>query len=154
MSEKPVKSLGRWYDANLKDKDQVDQLRQDIIHGLESIDKSLLPGRLKHWCLQFGLLPRLTWPLTIYEAPISKVEELGRLISSFAKKWLGLPRCLSKMADIRHDDIVVFGESRPSWHKAAPSQRRDLVVEEVNRQEQATRCAKAVSQAKQGKWMR
>ena len=225
VSEKPVKSLGRWYDANLKDKDQVHQLRQDTICGLESIDKSLLPGRLKLWCLQFGLLPRLMWPLTIYEVPISKVEKLERLISSFARKWLGLPRCFSNIglygrgilelpvsslteefkcskvrlemtltesrdlcvaqtaptlatgrkwtasaatqqakADLRHRDIVGLvqqgrggfglGESRPSWHKAAPSQRRGLVVEEVRRQEQATRCAKAVSQSKQGQWMR
>lgn len=96
VSEKPVKSLGRWYEANLKNKDQVDQLRQPTIYGLERIDKSLLPGRLKLWCLQFSLLPRLTWPLTIYE-----VEKLERLISSFAKKWLGFPGCFS--------DIGLYG---------------------------------------------
>ena len=52
---------------------------------------------LKLWCLQFGLLPRLMWPLTIYEVPMSKVEKLERLISSFAKKWLGLPKCFSSI---------------------------------------------------------
>ena len=176
----------------------------------ESIDMSLLPGRLKLWCLQFGLLPRLMWPLTTYEVPTSKVVKLERLLSSFAKNWLGLPRCFGSMglygrgilelpvsslteefkcskvrldmtltesrdpcvaqtaptlatrgkwtpsaatqqakADLRHCNIVGlvqqvrggFGleESRPTWHKAAPSQRRGLVVEEVRRQEQATR---------------
>ena len=63
VSEKPVKSLGRWYHATLKDTEQVNQLTQDTICGLESISKTMLPGRLKLWCLQFGLLPRLMWPL-------------------------------------------------------------------------------------------
>lgn len=56
----------------------MDQLRKNTINGLESINKSLLPERLKLWCLQFGLL---------------QVSKLERLISSFTKKWLGLPRC-------------------------------------------------------------
>ncbi len=90
VAEKPVKSLGRWYHATLKDSEQVDQLRQDTMCGLESINKTMLPGRLKLWCLQFGLLPRLMWPLTIYEVPISKVEKLERVVSKFAKKWLAL----------------------------------------------------------------
>ena len=165
------------------------------------------------------------WPFTTYEVPTSKVEKLERLLSSFAKKWLGLPRCFSSIglygrgtlelpvsslteefkcskvrlemtltesrdpcvtqtaptlasgrkwtpspatqqakADLRHRNIVGLvqqgrggfglGESRPTWHKAAPSQRRGLVLEELRQQEQATRCTKAVSQAKQGQWMR
>lgn len=34
VKEKPVKSLERWYDAALKETDQVDQLRKDILNGL------------------------------------------------------------------------------------------------------------------------
>ena len=37
------------------------------------------------------------WPLTTYEVPTSKFEKLERLLSSFAKKWLGLPRCFSSI---------------------------------------------------------
>ena len=37
VSEKPVKSLGRWYDASLKDKEQVEQLRKEVASGLENI---------------------------------------------------------------------------------------------------------------------
>lgn len=47
--------------------------------------------------MQFGLLPCLMWPLTLHEVPISKVEKLERLVSSYAKKWLGLPRCFSSI---------------------------------------------------------
>lgn len=90
MSEKPVKSLGRWYHVILTGTEQVDQLRQETICGLESMHKTMLPGRLKLWCLLFGLIPRLIprlmWPLIIYEVPISKVEKLERLVSSIARK--------------------------------------------------------------------
>lgn len=97
ISEKPVKSLGRWYDASLKDKEQVEQLRKEVASGLENIDRSLLPGKLKLWCMQYGLLPRLLWPLTLYEVPLSKVEKLERVVNAYARKWLGLPRCLSSI---------------------------------------------------------
>ncbi|XP_049901864.1 uncharacterized protein LOC126391274 [Epinephelus moara] len=163
--------------------------------------------------------------VAFYEAPISKVDKLERLVSSFARKWLGLPRCLSNIglygkgilelplsslteeykttkvrlemmltesrdpcvaktaptlatgrkwtpaaathkakSALKHRDIVGhvqkgrgglgLGESQPSWYKATPAQWRGLVVEEVCRQEQAARCARAVSQGKQGQWMR
>lgn len=42
------------------------------------------------------------WPPTLYEAPMSKVEKLERLISSYIRTpQLGLPRCLS--------NIVLYG---------------------------------------------
>ena len=224
VSEKPVKSLGRWYDASLKDKEQVEQLRKEVAGGLESIDKTLLPGKLKLWCMQYGLLPRLLWPLTLYEVPLSKVEKLERMVNSYVRKWLGVPRCLSSIglygkgmlhlpisslaeeykcakvrlemmlldssdpfvaqtapilatgrkwtplvateqakAALRHRDIVGrvqegrgglgLGASTPAWSKANPSERRKLVVQEVRREEEAGRRAKAVAQAKQGQWM-
>ena len=60
-------SLGKSYNASLKDKEQVQQLKQEIVNGLETINKILLPGKLKLWCLQFRLFPQTMWPLTIYE---------------------------------------------------------------------------------------
>ena len=225
VSEQPVKSLGRWYNESLRDKDQVQQVRQDIADGLESINKTLLPGKLKLWCLQFGLLPRVMWPLTVYEVPITTVEKMERTITSYVKKWLGVPRCLSNIglygkgvlelpltslteeykcskvrlqmtlkdskdqtiskaapplqtgwkwtpakavqqatSALRHQDIVGniqhgrgglgLAASKPMFHKATTYERRKLVVEEVRRQEETARSAKAVSLAKQGQWTR
>lgn len=65
VSELPVKSLGRFVDADLNNSAQRDQLRKESIKGHISIDKAALKGRLKGWCLQFGLFPCLMWPLTI-----------------------------------------------------------------------------------------
>ncbi|KAL1273018.1 hypothetical protein QQF64_028880 [Cirrhinus molitorella] len=69
--EKPIKSLGRWYSAELKDSKQVEQLRHDTISGLKKISNTDLPGKLKLWCFQFGLLPRLMWPISIYEVIVA-----------------------------------------------------------------------------------
>ena len=71
------KSLGRWYNESLSDKEQCRQVREGVVKGLNLFDKTPLPGRLKLWCFRFGLLPRLMWPLTVYEIPIS--EEMARV---------------------------------------------------------------------------
>jgi len=44
----------------------------------------------------------------------------------------------------------------PKWHKAGPAQRRKLVINKVRKQEErrGEECIKAISQAKQGEWMR
>ena len=52
----------------------------------------------KIWCIYFGLIPKLAWPLQIYEVSLTKVETMERLISKFIKKWLGVPNSLTNVA--------------------------------------------------------
>lgn len=77
-TEHPVKSLGRWFEASLEEKDQVQHLQKETSSALQTIDNTQLLGRLNTWCLQFGLLPRVLWPLPAYEVSISAVEKLKR----------------------------------------------------------------------------
>lgn len=35
-----------------KTKEQADQLREEVASGLDNIDETLLPGKLKLWCMQ------------------------------------------------------------------------------------------------------
>ncbi len=101
--EKPIKSLGRHYDRSLKDCGQVQQLIREIKRGLETINQSMLPGgKLKLWCLQVGLLPRLIWPLTVADTPLTKVEKMERKISSYVRKWLGASQCLNSISLYGH----------------------------------------------------
>ncbi|KAF0045901.1 hypothetical protein F2P81_002430 [Scophthalmus maximus] len=74
--ENPIKSLGRWYKPDLKDSEQVEQLKHDAISGLKQINSTALPGRLKLWCFQFGLLARLMWPISMYEVTLSHANQL------------------------------------------------------------------------------
>ena len=97
VMEKPIKSLGRWYDSKLKDTDRVKEIEIQVGEGLRKIDNTSLPGKLKIWCLQFGLMPRLIWPLTMYDASLTNIKNLERKISAHIRKWLGVPRSLSSV---------------------------------------------------------
>ncbi|KAM3872212.1 putative glutamate receptor [Diretmus argenteus] len=83
---------------------------------------------------------------------------------STGRKWTPSDAVQHATSALRHNDIVGhvqlgrggFGlaASKPTWRKASTSERRKMVVEEVRKQEEAVRSAKAVSLAKQGQWMR
>ena len=98
IQEQPVKSLGRWYTEDLRDTKRVEETSKQINEGLNSIDKCGLPGKLKLWCLQYGLMPRIMWPLTVYEVAMTHVEAMERSINRRVKKWLGVPCSLTNVA--------------------------------------------------------
>ena len=95
VREQPVKSLGRLYACPLTDRHRGMEVQKTALEGLTAIDKSDLPGKLKVWCFQHGLLPRLLWPLQIYEISLSRVETIQQLISKHLRRWLGVPPCFS-----------------------------------------------------------
>ena len=98
VKEEPVKSLGRWYKGTLTDRSQGIEVQKAAEDGIQAIDRTALPGKFKCWCCQFGLYPRLMWPLTIYEVALSRVEIIEGRISRYIRKWLGLPKPLNNSA--------------------------------------------------------
>lgn len=72
-------------------------ITQELTKDLEIINKSILPSKLKIWCLQFGLLPCLMWPLTMYDITLTMVEKMENMVSSYVRKCLGAPQCLSSI---------------------------------------------------------
>ena len=98
VSEKPVKSLGRWYDESLKDTNQVKETSKTLEEGLHKIDHCPLQGKYKVWCLQHVFIPMLLWPLLVYEFATSAVDKMEAKINKFTRKWLGLPPGLSDVA--------------------------------------------------------
>ena len=98
LSEKPIKSLGKTFNSSLKDTAVKQMTIKDLEEWLTKIDKSGLPGRFKAWLFQHAVLPRILWPLLVYDIPITTVESLERAISNRSRRWLGLPRCLSGAA--------------------------------------------------------
>ena len=98
VEEKPVKCLGKWFNLNGKDTTTIEEVINQAEKWLKDVEKSGLPGSYKAWCFQHGILPRLTWPLFVYDFPLTTVEKLERKISSFLRRWLNLPRSLSSLA--------------------------------------------------------
>ena len=76
VKEQPVKSLGRWYKSTLSNKSRGVEVQNMVEEGLRAIDRTALPGKFKCWCLQFGLYPRISWPLMMYEVALIRVERI------------------------------------------------------------------------------
>lgn len=95
IKEKPIKYLGKKYNRTLTDKEQIEETIEEVKKSLKKIEKCKIPGRYKAWIVQHMLLPRLLWPVTIYNFPTSKVNEMQRQITAKLKKWLGIPKSLS-----------------------------------------------------------
>lgn len=91
IKDNPIKCLGKWFDATLKDKEAIAGMKEQLEQGLKKIQQSSLPGKFKVWMYQNGLLPRLIWPLMLYEVPTTTVERLERVINKHLRRWLGLP---------------------------------------------------------------
>ncbi|KAJ8014697.1 hypothetical protein DPEC_G00018340 [Dallia pectoralis] len=98
FTEKPVKSLGKVFNCSLKDTAAVRATNLELEGWLAVVDKSGLPGKFKAWIYQHGTLPRILWPLLIYDVPISTIEGFERRVRRFLRRWLGLPRSLSSIA--------------------------------------------------------
>ena len=58
-------------DCSLKDAASIQATNQDM--------ESSLPGKFKAWMYQHGILPRIRWPLLVYEILISTVEGFEKI---------------------------------------------------------------------------
>ncbi len=83
VTERPVKSLGKVFNCRLNDRDSVKATGADLEGWLwlRTVDKSGLPGRF--WVYQHGILPRILWPLLIYEVPMTVVEGFEQKVSNY-----------------------------------------------------------------------
>ncbi|KAK1785897.1 hypothetical protein P4O66_003130 [Electrophorus voltai] len=90
----PVKSLGKLFDASLKDSAAIQKCNDELGAWLTKVDKYDLPGRFKAWIYQLSILPSLVASAGL----LTTVESLERKISSFLRKWLGLPWSLTSAA--------------------------------------------------------
>ena len=223
VTEEPVKSLGRWYDDTLKDTQRAKETKEMSEEGLKTIDQCGLPGKYKVWCLQFMLIPKLLWPLMIYDICTSTVEKMEAKINKFTRKWLGVPPCLTDIAlycrqaklklplksileeykagkmrlqsmledsgdkvietvkpqlktgrkwkvheamesakdSLRIKEITGhtqtnrqgLGTSKTEWwSKAKGKAKRDMMIQEMRKEEDQKRLQKAVQQSQQGQW--
>lgn len=89
VTEKPVKSLGKVFNCSLYDRDSIKATSADLKGWLRTVDKSGLRGRFKALIYQHGILPRILW--------LDLVEGFEQGVSSYLRRWLGLPCSLSNI---------------------------------------------------------
>ena len=98
VSQESVKSLGRWYDSSMKDTKRGLETVELATEDLLAINRCGLQGKLKVWCLQFMLIPKLLWPLLVYEICSTTVEASEAKINKFTRGWLRVPPGLTDVA--------------------------------------------------------
>ena len=76
VSQKPVKSLGRWHDSSMKDTKRGLKTVELTTEGLLANNRCGLQCKLKVWCLLFMLISKLLWPLLVYEICSTAVEAI------------------------------------------------------------------------------
>lgn len=90
VTEQPVKHLGKVFGCSLKDTNSITVTSAELEGWMKAVDRSSLPGCFKAWVYQHGILPRILWPLLIYEVPKIVVEGFERKVSSHLCRWLAL----------------------------------------------------------------
>ena len=106
IKDKPAKSLGKHFDHTLKDAVAIQETRNRLERWLNKIDRSGLSGCFEACIYQHVVLPKILWPLTIYEFTSYNVEQLEKRINSRWRRWLGLPKCLSSVALYRNSNML------------------------------------------------
>lgn len=110
LKEQSIRSLGREYTSELSDRQMGKLVQKQLREGLEKIDSSQLPGKLKVWCYQFTLFQRVMWPLKVSEIPSSLASRMDIISNTYIRKWLGLPRCFSSASFEVHQPWIQAGE--------------------------------------------
>ena len=62
--------------VELNDVGMVEEVRNKLLGSLRRIVGCGLPGKLMIGCLKFGLIPRVLWPLMIYDIATGHVERM------------------------------------------------------------------------------
>ncbi|GFO26356.1 polyprotein [Plakobranchus ocellatus] len=82
----------------MKDTRRGAEILELASESLQTINKCGLQGKFKIWCLQFMLIPKLLWPLLVYDICSSTVEAIEAITYKYTRKWLGVPAGLSDEA--------------------------------------------------------
>ena len=80
----------------MKDTVAIKKTTRDLCSWLTMVDKSGLPERFKTWIHQHSILPRILWPIMIYDITMTTII-VREKISSYLHRWLGLPQSLSNI---------------------------------------------------------
>ena len=75
ISKQPVKFLGKAISFTVSEENKMKVVSSAVSKGLALISKSFHREVHKVWILQQLLVPRIRWPLFIYEIPILPVLE-------------------------------------------------------------------------------
>ena len=106
VCEKPIKFLGRWIRADARDKVIIEETWKNLMLFLDRLDKSELSGIEKCWGYQYMVLPKMKWPLAIYDIPLSTVHIWEQKTNKYLRGWLGVGHTLSRVCMFSKESSV------------------------------------------------
>ena len=98
LQRKPLRTLGRVYNAAINDVWFKAELEKKVGSKLKQLNRSKGKGAMKLWALHHILLPQVRWDLMVYDLPVSFIEGLERTLNVFIRQWLGVAKCLTDVA--------------------------------------------------------
>ena len=98
LQKKPLRTLGRFYDAGVTYVWFKAELKKKVVDGLKKLQRSKARGAMKLWALHHILLQQVRWDLMVYEIPVSFVEKVEKIVSGYIRRWLGVSKNLTDVA--------------------------------------------------------
>ena len=98
LSECPQKSLGKISNVTLRNTNDVRAALGDLELWQARLDGSGLLGRFKALVYQHSVVPRILWPLFVYDFPMIIAEAMERKINRYLRRWQGFPIRLTNAA--------------------------------------------------------
>ena len=98
LQRKPLRTLGRVYNAGVSDVWYKAELEKKVESRLKQLNRSTAKGAMKLWALHHILLPQVRWDLMVYDLPVSFIEGLEITLNIYIRRWLGVSKCLTDVA--------------------------------------------------------
>ena len=85
LQRKALRTLGRVYDASIRDSWSKGMVKGKLVGKLKMLNKSYARGVMKLWALHHVALMQVRWDLMVYEIPLSFVEGLEKVVSKYIR---------------------------------------------------------------------
>ena len=97
LGDEPFKFLGRKISSK-KFSLRKNEIKESLKEYLEITHKANVAGPMKVWLYNNFIIAFVTWPLTIYDLPVSFGGELKTIATKYLKMWLGLTKSTTESA--------------------------------------------------------
>ena len=98
LQRKPLRTLGRVYNAGVSDVWYKAELGKKVESRLKKLNRSTAKGAMKLWALHHIILPQVHWDWMVYDLPVSFIEGLELTLNIYIWQWLGVSKCLTDVA--------------------------------------------------------
>ncbi|XP_021365777.1 uncharacterized protein LOC110458420 [Mizuhopecten yessoensis] len=113
IADNPIKCLGKWFDASLKDTSNISSMQKQAIEWMRKIDKSGLPGKFKAW--RWLGVPSSFSSIGLYSRTSSLQLPLSSLVKEFKVTKARLVMTLRDSKDVKIRNAGIQTRTGRKW---------------------------------------